>query len=69
MKTKLANLIETRKLIALLMAVTFVALAMTGGLDPTYTYATISMVLGYYFGKSTALDSPKDRERQDDDRN
>lgn len=61
MKKKLANLIETRKIIALLMTITFVVLAFTGTLEPTYTYATISMVLGYYFGKSTALDNPKDK--------
>lgn len=63
MKKKLADLIETRKIIALLMTVTFVVLAFTGTLEPTYTYATISMVLGYYFGKSTALDNPKDKDK------
>lgn len=45
------------------MTVTFVALAFTGALNATYIYSTISMVLGYYFGKSTALDSPKEREK------
>lgn len=52
--------IETRKFIALFLTVVFGILAVAGfvsGKDiPVTVTAIISMVIGYYFGKSTALD-------------
>lgn len=63
-REKLAELIGVRKIIALMMAGTFVVLAFMGGLDPTYIYSTISLVLGYYFGKSTALDKTNDKSEK-----
>ena len=52
--------IETRKFIALFLTVVFGILTVAGfisGKDiPTTVTPIISMVIGYYFGKSTALD-------------
>jgi hypothetical protein len=52
--------IETRKFIALFLTVIFGALSIVGfcmGKDiPLTVTPIISMVIGYYFGKSTALD-------------
>jgi hypothetical protein len=52
--------IETRKFIALFLTVIFGTLSIIGfclGKEiPTTVTAIISMVIGYYFGKSTALD-------------
>ena len=52
--------IETRKFIALFLTVVFGILSIIGfciGKEiPTTVTAIISMVIGYYFGKSTALD-------------
>ena len=53
---KLAQLIEVRKLVTLLFAGAFVFLALTGGVNPTDVIAIFTMVFGYYFGRSTALD-------------
>jgi hydrogenase/urease accessory protein HupE len=55
--------IETRKTIALFLTLVFGVLVVVGfamGKDiPAPVYAIISMVIGYYFGKSTALDKPQ----------
>ncbi len=52
--------IETRKFIALFLTVVFGILTIVGfctGKDiPSTVTPIISMVIGYYFGKSTALD-------------
>ena len=52
--------IETRKFIALFLTVVFGILTLVGfcmGKDiPSTVTPIISMVIGYYFGKSTALD-------------
>jgi Na+/H+ antiporter NhaC len=54
--------IETRKTIALFLTLVFGILIVVGyvmgkDIPPTVT-PIISMVIGYYFGKSTALDKP-----------
>jgi uncharacterized membrane protein YfcA len=55
--------IETRKTIALFLTLVFGVLAVTGFIIgkeiPAAVYAVIGMVIGYYFGKSTALDKPQ----------
>lgn len=53
---KVATLVEVRKLVTLLFAAAFVYLALTGGVNPTDVIAIFTMVFGYYFGRSTALD-------------
>jgi len=56
MKSKLAALIEVRKLITLSVTVLFIYLAVFQFIDSKFVEYMISMVIGYYFGKSTALD-------------
>lgn len=55
--------IETRKTIALFLTLVFGVLTVAGfvmGKDiPITVTPIISMVIGYYFGKSTALDQHK----------
>lgn len=54
--------IETRKFIALFLTIIFGVLAVIGFISekevPVSVMSIISMVIGYYFGKSTALDKP-----------
>lgn len=56
------NNIETRKLIALFLTLVFGVMSVVGfiagkGLPDNVT-TIISMIIGFYFGKSTALDVP-----------
>lgn len=61
---KVAALIEVRKLVTLLFASTFVYLAVAGAVNPTDVIAIFTMVFGYYFGRSTALDRSDGGERK-----
>lgn len=56
--TKLLALIEVRKIIALLFAALFVFLMVQKTVSVEQGLPLITMVIGYYFGKSTALDKP-----------
>ncbi len=56
MKEKLVDLLEVRKIIALLVVALFIALSYTGKIDADKSYSVILMVVAFYFGKSTALD-------------
>lgn len=56
MKKKVAALIEVRKLVTLLFSLIFSYLAISGDLSAESVLAILTMVFGYYFGKSTALD-------------
>jgi Na+/H+ antiporter NhaC len=55
--------IETRKTIALFLTLVFGVLTVIGflaGKDiPAAVTPIISMIIGFYFGKSTALDKPQ----------
>jgi hypothetical protein len=53
---KLIALIEVRKIIALLFAGLFSFLMFAGSITVDQGLPLITMVIGYYFGKSTALD-------------
>lgn len=57
MKNKLTALIEVRKIITLLFALVFAYLAIVERIPVEYTLSILTMVFGYYFGKSTAQDS------------
>lgn len=48
---------SVRKIIALLLTVVFCYLSMTGKISQDQFIPVFSMVLGYYFGKYTALDN------------
>jgi quinol-cytochrome oxidoreductase complex cytochrome b subunit len=58
--TKLRALIEVRKIIALMFAVLFAVMTYQGKINPETALTVILMVIGYYFGKSTALDKPSE---------
>lgn len=50
---------SVRKVIALLLTLVFSFLCIRGSITTNEFIPIFSMVLGYYFGKSTALDTPK----------
>lgn len=56
MKEKLMDLIEVRRIIALMVAVIFVILAFIGRIENQFVENVILMVVTYYFAKETALD-------------
>lgn len=55
---KLAKMVETRKIIALLIVVVFIVLSFKGVLETNFIQTVIITVISFYFGKSTALDDP-----------
>lgn len=55
-----------RKIIALLLTVVFCYLSMTGKISQEQFIPVFSMVLGYYFGKSTALDDPSNSSKNNE---
>lgn len=56
MKTKFTALIEVRKLITIAFALLFIYMAVCSMVSADYVESIITMVIGYYFGRSTALD-------------
>lgn len=56
MKNKLAALIETRKLIALLTILLFIVLSIMGLLEVQFIQTVIISVISFYFGKAQSLD-------------
>lgn len=56
MKSKLTALIEVRKLITIAFALLFIYMAIASMVSADYVESIITMVIGYYFGRSTALD-------------
>lgn len=65
----LENFLSVRKSIAMLITFTFCYLAISGLLSSTEFTSIFSMVIGFYFGRSTALDVPgasKQPERTDE---
>ena len=51
--TKITNLIEVKKLIALTVVLVFCFLAITGKVDTAVFTNVVTLVVGYYFGQST----------------
>lgn len=56
MKTKLAALIETRKLIALSTILLFIVLSLMRVLEVQFIQTVIISVVSFYFGKAQSLD-------------
>lgn len=50
--------LELRKIIALCLTLVFCYLSIVGNIHVSEFIPVFSMVIGYYFGKSTALDTP-----------
>ena len=59
MKKKLENLIETRKIIAILTTFLFIGLACFGVLEVNFIQTMIVTVISYYFGKTSAIEEQK----------
>lgn len=51
--TKITNLIEVKKLIALTVVLVFCSLAIAGKVDTAVFTNVVTLVVGYYFGQST----------------
>ena len=51
--TKITNLIEVKKLIALTVVLVFCFLAIAGKVDTAVFTNVVTLVVGYYFGQST----------------
>ncbi len=60
MKNKLTELIEVRKLMALAIILLFVVMSYMGRLETNFVQTVIIAIVSFYFGKSTALDKPKE---------
>lgn len=54
MLQKLSNLIEVKKLIALMISITFIILSLAGVIPGDSFINIFLMIIGYYFGQSTA---------------
>lgn len=67
---------SVRKIIAIIFTLTFCYLALVGNISKGDFIPIFSMVIGYYFGKSTALDIPgiigkdlNNSEKENNDKN
>lgn len=56
---KITNLIEVKKIIALSTIWVFCGLAISGKVDTTVFTSVVTLIVGYYFGQSTANNSNK----------
>ncbi|WP_113675718.1 hypothetical protein [Vallitalea guaymasensis] len=59
MKEKLTELLEVRKIIALVITILFFILCIMGEISPDKAFEIVLMVIAFYFAKSTALDKKK----------
>jgi hypothetical protein len=59
-KDKFIDLISIRKFIAIIMTTIFCILIINGNISKEEFLPIFGMIIGYYFGKSTALDKPGD---------
>ncbi|WP_253197943.1 hypothetical protein [Clostridium gasigenes] len=58
---------SVRKIIALGVTGVFCYLSISGKITSTEFIPIFSMIIGYYFGKSTALDGPKNINQSDEE--
>ncbi len=58
----LIKLIQVRKLMALSITVLFLTMSLMGQLETNFVQTVIIAVVSFYFGKSTALDRPNEKE-------
>ena len=56
-REKLANLIEVKKVIALLLTITFIYLSVTKIIDGEKYMSIYTLIVGFYFGQSTVAQS------------
>lgn len=55
---------SVRKVISIMLSLLFCYMVYDGRVDSDQMVPLYTMVLGFYFGKSTALDTPKERNRE-----
>lgn len=55
---KYASKIPTRQIIALSLTATFIYMAVRGRIEATQVGTIYGMIIGFYFGNKTALDTP-----------
>lgn len=53
---------SVRKIIAICLTIVFCYLSIIGSIKPSEFMPVFSMVVGYYFGKSTALEIPNQKK-------
>ena len=61
---KLTNLIEVKKVIALLVVIVFCILALYNKIDPSIYTNVVTLVIGYYFGQSTTRQAINENNKQ-----
>lgn len=61
---KLTNLIEVKKVIALLVVIVFCILALSNKIDPSIYTNVVTLVVGYYFGQSTTRQIINENNKQ-----
>lgn len=57
MRNKIANLIEVKKVIALLLTFTFIFLSVIRVIDGQQFMSIFTLIIGFYFGQSTVAQS------------
>ena len=61
---KLTNLIEVKKVIALLVVIVFCILALSNKIEPSIYTNVVTLVVGYYFGQSTTRQVINENNKQ-----
>lgn len=61
---KLTNLIEVKKVIALLVVIVFCILALSNKINPSIYTNVVTLVIGYYFGQSTTRQAINENNKQ-----
>lgn len=61
---KLTNLIEVKKVIALLVVIVFCILALCNKINPSIYTNVVTLVVGYYFGQSTTRQAINENNKQ-----
>ena len=61
---KLTNLIEVKKIIALLVVIVFCVLALCDKINPSVYTNLVTLVVGYYFGQSTTRQVINENNKQ-----
>lgn len=60
MMKKMTQLLEVRKIMALVIVVLFSALSLMGNLEVSFVQSVIISVISFYFGKTTSINEKGD---------
>ena len=64
-----SSLLSVRKFIAVILTMTFCVIALCGVVSSTEYTTVFTMVIGFYFGRSTALDVPGKQQAEGNEEN